>query len=134
MPTFDKNIFTKTIKVPKAKVKKLQTFLNSRGEGSDNTIETFSAHFVKQGYGVDIKVCDGNTPYIDPVLFKVVPADSKDRKVGIRYNWHEIGPIDVSDTLLGEYQFDDGDITFIVNVVQAESTKVNKKNVRRWLK
>lgn len=127
-------IFVKTIKVPKTEAKRLQSFLDGNGDNSDNVIATFSTHFKEQGRGVDIKVCDGDGPYVDPVLFEVVPADAKDRKVGIRYNWHEIGPLDVTDTLLGEYEFEDEGNTYLVKVIVAPANPKTKKNIRRWVK
>ena len=109
--------YTQTIKIPKAQAKELQAFLDSKGEGGCDVVETFSAHFVEQGIGVDIKVCDGDTPYVDPVLFEVVETtDPSEIKAGIKYNWHELGPIEVSDELVGEYYFEDGDDEYIVNV------------------
>lgn len=84
---------TRTIEVGKSKAKELQEFLDSKGDGSIGTVETFTANFGNDETGlveVDIKVCDGNTPFIDAVIF----VDGCD-----------CGCLDVEDTLVGEYIF-----------------------------
>ena len=81
------------IEVPKEKVDELQTFLNSKGEDKVETIETFTAKFGDDGEGnieVDIKVCQGNPPFVDAVIFQ---------------DNNEIGCLEVSDELVGEYIF-----------------------------
>lgn len=90
---------TKTIKISQLKNKEMQEFLDGKGDGSLNTIETFTANFGNDGDGiieVDIKVCDGEgNPFIDPVIF---------------VNGCDSGCLDVEGTLIGEYIFElDGD-------------------------
>lgn len=98
--------FKEIIKVSKWDNEVLQNILNieeghSEDYGSDQVIQTFSSTFETPygGYGVDIKVCNGDTPYIDPVLFEIINHDGLN-------NWYEIYPLDVEDTLLGSYEFE----------------------------
>lgn len=84
------------------------------GAGRDTVIHVFSTS-VSHGenhFGVDIKVCNGDTPYVDPVLFNIDTTD-KGEEV-----WSEIYPLDVEDELLGDYEFetDVDDTTFIIQV------------------
>jgi hypothetical protein len=57
----------------------------------DATIKTYTAKFAN-GFEADIKVCNGDTPYIDNVLFD---------EQGCEVNCPEI-----SESLLGEYHFE----------------------------
>jgi len=97
-----------TIRVPKSEAKELQALLsgNSPCEKSGDTIQTFTGSF-ENGYEVDIKVCNCDdkfgAPWVDAVLF-----DNKGS---------EILCLDVRDTLLGEYIFNDGIEVYVVNVV-----------------
>lgn len=68
-------------------------------------IATVTAVF-ENGYQADIKVCNGDTPYVDNVLFDE--------------NGCELDCPDISESLLGEYEFEvDGD-TFEVEVTVME--------------
>lgn len=68
-------------------------------------IATVTAQF-DNGYQADIKVCNGDTPYVDNVLF------DKDGD--------ELHCPDISESLLGQYEFEhDGD-TFEVDVMVME--------------
>jgi hypothetical protein len=58
------------------------------------------------GIEADIKVCNGNTPYVDPVLFN---------------NGSEVCVGEVSDTLVGDYAFDYAGETYKVKI------KIQKK-------
>ena len=85
--------YTQTIKVPKEKIEELQKFLDGNGEGTMNTVETFTANFGDNGEGeieADIKVCDGANPFVDPVLFQ---------------DGSEVCCLECADTLVGEYIF-----------------------------
>lgn len=54
------------------------------------------------GYQADIKVCNGDTgPWIDAVLFK---------------DGHEVQVLEPSFHFLGSYEFQDGDLKFVVAV------------------
>jgi hypothetical protein len=92
-------LFTKTIQIPADEAQQMQEFLNSKGEDKVATIATYTADFgyVDEGvYGnrveVDIKVCQGDPPFVDPVLF-INNCDS--------------GCLDSQGDLLGEYCFMD---------------------------
>lgn len=95
---------TATITVDKNKLKELNKILRRRTQHPeykrDSVIETFTADF-GDGYQADIKVCNGEGPYVDPVLFD----EGCEATTG-----------DVTDKLDGEYQFDYGDDHFTVIV------------------
>jgi len=86
--------YTATIKVPKEKAVELQQFLDGNGEGTMNTVETFTAGFPHTessgSVEIDIKVCDGDSPFVDPVMFQ---------------DGSEVGCLECADELLGEYVF-----------------------------
>lgn len=82
---------TKIIKISNALNRELQSFLDSVGEDKVDTIYTLIAQF-HNGIEVDIKVCNGDKPYVDAVIFGY---------------GHDLGCLDVGDTLLGEYIFED---------------------------
>jgi len=97
-----------TIRIPKTEAKELQTLLsgNSRCEDAGDTIQTFTGSF-ENGFEVDIKVCNCDdkfgAPWVDAVRFD--------------NNGSEILCLDVRDTLLGEYVFNDGIEMYVVNVI-----------------
>ena len=86
--------YTETIKIPKEKVDELQKFLDGCGEGTMNTVATFTAQFpnteLSGSVEIDIKVCDGSNPFVDPVMFQ---------------DGSEVGCLECADELLGEYVF-----------------------------
>ena len=96
--------------------------------GRDEVIEVFSTVFDTpyKKYGVDIKVCNGDTPYVDPVLFEVVEQE------GVNH-WFEIYPLDVDDTLEGEYEFEDEiedkGVTVVLEVVVVSKDNVDKEEL-----
>lgn len=95
---------TRTIAIVNKEAKQMQAFLDGQGQGSLNTIVTYTADFGK-GIQADIKVCDADkesTPFIDAVLF---------------HEGSDIGCLDVGDELLGKYIFKDKDNTYTVVVV-----------------
>ena len=86
--------YRQTIKVPKDKVAELQKFLDGNGEGTMNTVATFTAQWPNTessgSVEIDIKVCDGANPFVDPVMFQ---------------EGSEVGCLECADELLGEYVF-----------------------------
>lgn len=125
--------------VSKVIAEAMQDILNTEeghyeGAGRDSVIETFSTK-VSDGtnhFGVDIKVCNGDTPYVDPVLFEVEKVE------GGTDVWSEIYPLDVEEELLGEYEFEtekDG-ISFVITVEvlseeNATAEDIDKYGVRK---
>lgn len=98
--------FLRAIYIPEAEVKTLQDILNitegaSEDYGRDEVIDVRSTVFLTPygKFGVDIKTCNGDTPYVDPVLFEILPDEE-----GVEI-WHELFPLDVDDTILGDYVF-----------------------------
>lgn len=55
----------------------------------DGVIDRFSARF-GGGWEADIKACNGDSPYVDPVLF---------------FNGNEVQVLDVRENLCGTYEF-----------------------------
>lgn len=82
-------MLTKVIRISLEEIERLQAFLDSKGKDVVDTVATFTAKF-DDGIEIDIKVCDGNPPFVDAVLFQ----DGSD-----------VGCLDVTDTLVGEYIF-----------------------------
>lgn len=85
--------FTKTIKIPAAEARELQEYIESNGKDKVETIKTYTAKFGDNGEGnieVDIKVCEGDPPFVDAVLFQ---------------DNHELGCLEPEGDLLGEYCF-----------------------------
>lgn len=66
-----------------------------------DTIETVTVEF-PNGMQADIKCCNGDTPYVDPVLFDA--------------NGTELQTLDVEDDFLGEYWFEQGNVNMIVEL------------------
>jgi hypothetical protein len=109
-----KMIYTKVLEIPKERVKELQKILNRKTAhpdfGRDAVITTFTIsfnHLPNKKYEADIKVCNGDSPYVDPVFFEIID--------GMGYEIH-VG--EVSDSLLGEYHFHDGKKEFLLELVQ----------------
>ena len=67
----------------------MQQYLDSDGQDKVGTIQTYTAIF-SGDVEADIKVCDGDPPFIDAVLYD---AGS------------EVELMEVSDELLGDYEF-----------------------------
>ena len=86
--------YTRILEIPSKEIKEIQSFLDSTGDGTLNTVRTYIIDFGYAGNGniqVDIKVCDGEgNPYIDSVIFQ----DNE-----------EIKCLEVTDTLIGKYIF-----------------------------
>lgn len=128
----ERRVFTKTIFVEQDVLEEMQRILDiEEGHAEeydrDAVIKTFSTVFDTpyRKYGVDIKVCNGDTPYVDPVVFEVVEEN------GANY-WLELFPLHASDTLEGKYTFEieekDFGVTVVLNVLvtSADSIKENK--------
>lgn len=101
-------MLTKTIKIPQQQVDEINKVL-AAGEpdtqsDKDGTIYVFSVSF-GNGYEVDIKVCNGDPPYIDPVLF----LNGSDACI--------LEPD--AESIEGEYEFDHDGQKFVV-IVEAE--------------
>lgn len=87
--------YTATIEVNKEESEKMEQILAiEEGHCPDYdriaTIKTYTAKF-PNGFESDVKVCNGDTPYVDAVLFD---------EDGV-----ELCTEEVSETLLGEYAF-----------------------------
>ena len=120
--------YIKTIEIPKAEAKAHQKFLDKsykdyekKGEceRTEDTIASYSTRFDEQGIGVDIKVCGGQPPFIDAVIFEINEIPDGERN-GLDANerWCELFPLEpVGDDLLGEYEFEVDDQKFVVKVV-----------------
>ena len=91
--------------VPHDKLVTLQEYLDSSGEDQVGTVEKFIANFGK-GFEADVKVCQGDPPFVDAVLFE---------------DGNEVDLLNVGDTLAGTYQFDVDGCTFVVQVVDGET-------------
>jgi len=83
------------IMIPETEVKKMQDFLNSKGKDKVGTIETYTVKFEDATEGdiqIDVKVCQGNPPFVDIVLFQ---------------DGNDVGCLEPADSLLGRYVFQD---------------------------
>jgi len=101
------NVFEQVILIPEEEAIQMEKILSIEegyyeDTGRDEVIKTYSTKFCTPygDYGVDIKVCNGDNPYVDPVLFQIT-KDENGREV-----WHEMFPLDVCEDLLGEYEFE----------------------------
>jgi len=109
-------------KIPKKLVKELQSILDIKegyyeGAGRDEIIYVICIGF-PNNIEAEIKVCNGNTPYVDPVLFEVVQektASGETINIGV-----EVGLLDVRDELLGEYHFEYNGDKYIVKLIEGE--------------
>lgn len=100
-------IFESIIEIPADEVLQMQQILDikegaSEEHGRDEIIKTYSTSFYTAfgNFGVDIKVCNGDTPYVDPVLFQIIEDETHGEA------WAEIYPLDVCDELVGTYEFE----------------------------
>ena len=96
---------TRTKQVPRERVDELNHMLSLPiipDIGDHEIVETFTVDF-GEGIEADIKVCNGDTPFVDPVIFE---------------NGSELCCIDVCDEIDGEYHFLVDDITYIA-VIEA---------------
>lgn len=99
-------VYKQKIFVEKAELEAVEKVLNIRegyakGYGSGELIASYSTvfHTPYANFGVDLNVYNADSPYVDPVLFEIVPFGQG----GV--GWFEIHPLDVSDTLLQPFTF-----------------------------
>jgi hypothetical protein len=78
------------LEIPAEQLQSLQQFLDSPGVDRVATLATFTADF-GNGMEADIKMCQGDPPFVDAVLFDC---------------GSEVAILEVSDALEGEYLFD----------------------------
>lgn len=111
--------FTESVVISKWEQKKLQEILDIKegfatDYGRDEVIQTISIPFTTPfgEYVADIKVCNGDTPYIDPVLFELIEVDG-------RSHYEEVYPLDVEDTLLNTFVFEheEGSQSFLLEAI-----------------
>lgn len=74
----------------------------------DGTIETFTVKFGAV-IEADIKVCNGDTPYVDPVLFE---------------NGCEVQVLDPAEDLLGTYEFEYAGVKYIAHLKRESESDV----------
>jgi len=106
-----------------------QDYLNGKGEGTLNTVKTFTASFGDCGEGkveVNIKVCDGQgNPFVDAVIL---------------FDGNDSGALATRETLAGEYSFynpNGFEHTYVVIIPDTiEAAKEGQKKYReveKWL-
>ena len=129
----EKRVFTKTIFIEQDVLEEMQRILDIE-EGhaeeydKDAVIKVFSTVFDTpyRKYGVDIKVCNGDAPYVYPIVFEVVEKD------GANY-WLELFPLHVSDTLEGKYTFEieekDFGVTVVLNVLVSSVDSIEESKL-----
>lgn len=72
----------------------------AKNHSEDDTIQTFTANFHDSSIEADIKICNGDGPYLDAVLFD---------------GGSEVCVLDVGDEIEDEYVFDyDGEIYKVI--------------------
>lgn len=109
--------YVETIKVQKQVAEKHEAILSIESGycpdyGRTETIATFTATF-ENGFEANIKVCNGDTPFVDNILF-----DEQGAQVDVP---------EISDTLLGTYGFNFEDNSYEVNVVvEDETSEINQ--------
>ena len=108
------------IEVPKQEVEEMQEILyikdgHYKGAGKDSLIEVYSVSF-ENGFVADIRVCNGDTPYVDPILF--APGEHE--------TLHEVMVLDVVDELLGGYFFEHEGVEYEVVVTTSKEEKEYK--------
>lgn len=98
--------FEEIVQVTKRENEVLQEVLDieegcSEDYSKEGVIQTFSCVFETPygKYGADIEVCNADTPYVNPVLFKIIEENNVN-------NWFEVQALEVEDTLLGSYEFE----------------------------
>ena len=88
-----RKVFEEKLGISYAELSEINDILTQRvpwPEDADKQIfKTFTAN-MGEGWEIDVKVCNGDIPYIDAVLF---------------YNGQEVSCDASEDTILGEYQF-----------------------------
>ncbi len=106
----DKKRYEATIIIPKEEAKYIKDILAIE-EGycsdydEDALIYVATARF-PNGYEADIKLCNGNTPWVDPVLF-----NEREGQAGL---------LDPDEEFFGEYCFETDDAEYVV-IVEEEN-------------
>lgn len=80
----------------------------------DAVIYTATARF-PNGYEADIKLCNGDTPWVDPVLF-----DESGRQEAL---------LDPDEDFFGEFRFEAGDGEYIVDVKEGDKKYVKEVKI-----
>lgn len=96
---------TVTLKIPKREADELQEFLDGPGQDQVGAEAMYTVR-LNDLFEADIKVCRGDPPYVDAVLFR---------------RGHEVMCLDGADTLLGEYEFSGWGFKVIVEVNKEEA-------------
>lgn len=103
--------YTRVITIPETEVRRMQKFLESKGEDRVETIETYTVRFEDSEEGdvqIDVKVCQGNPPFVDIVLFQ---------------DGNDVGCLEPTDILVGKYVFQDVlKDTYEVTVMEQKET------------
>lgn len=128
----ERRVFTKTILVEQDVLEEMQRILDIE-EGhaeeydKDAVIKSFTTAFDTpyRKYAVEIKVCNGDTPYVDSVVYEVVTEDGVD-------HWYEIFALP-SDDLEGPYTFEieekDFGVTVVLNVLVTPLDSIDDDNL-----
>lgn len=96
----------KIIEIPTDELKEMNKILNlkraSVNHKKDEVIKTYTAKFGEK-IEADIKVCNGDSPYVDAVLFE---------------DGNEVDVLEVSEILLGDYEFEHSNVNYTVRVIE----------------
>jgi hypothetical protein len=96
-------LFERSLVVGKSDLDVVNTVLSgAECLGNDEVVRKFTVYF-GSGFECDVKVVDGDPPYVDAVLFR---------------DGQEVMCLDVRDDLLGLYEFVVGEDTFRVTLVE----------------
>ena len=94
--------YEKTISIPQKEIDEMNRLLSlptMPDTGPDEVIKTYTAQF-HDGIEIDIKVCNAEPPFVDPVMFQ---------------DGGQVSVMEVADEVDGEYTFDlDGDQFVVV--------------------
>ncbi len=107
------NTYYQAIHIPRQELEEMENILSiTEGHhpeyGSDEVIKTYTAHF-PNGMVADIKVCNGDTPYVDNVLFEPTIENGTTYLV-------EVCVPEIAESLEGEYYFNHEGIEYVVDV------------------
>ncbi|MDF2879679.1 MAG: hypothetical protein K0R54_236 [Clostridiaceae bacterium] len=96
------NIKQATITISQKEATEIQDILNiaeGRYEESNDILKTYTVKF-DNGFFADIKICNGDTPYVDSLLFDK--------------NGNQVCVLEISEEILGEYLFEHNGIEYMV--------------------
>lgn len=95
--------FAEVMRITPSRLRVVKSLLDRKSPatdaGSDEVLMSFTHRF-PDGFEVDLKVCNGDTPWLDAVLFDP--------------HGHEVQVLEPSDTILGEYPFDGHKLTVVL--------------------